>query len=135
MHDELKHKYSLPWRFKKAWIKALKSGDYIQGTGTLREQKEITPTGNNKVSYCCLGVACIVAGIPEEFIDGEWIEYQQDGFDYEKVPEVLHGVADSNELAKVLSEMNDNCNNEENRHEFSFNDIADWIDDNIKAIK
>jgi hypothetical protein len=135
MHDELKHKYSLPWRFKKAWIKALKSGDYIQGTGTLREQKEITPTGNNKISYCCLGVACIVAGIPEEFIDGEWIEYQQDGFDYEKVPEVLHGVADSNELAKVLSEMNDNCNNEENRHEFSFNDIADWIDDNIKTTR
>ena len=132
MHDELKHKYSLPWRFKKAWIKALKSGDYIQGTGALRRSIDIN---NSEIAYCCLGVACIVAGIPEESIDGEFIEYQYDGSDYEKVPEVLHGVADENELAKVLSEMNDNCNNEENRHEFSFNDIADWINDNIKTTR
>ena len=135
MHDELKDKYSLPWRFKKAWIKALKSGDYIQGTGTLRKEEEDTLTNNDIVSYCCLGVACIVAGIPEEFIDGEWIEYQQDGFDYEKVPEVLHGVADSNELAKVLSEMNDSCSPDKDHHRFNFDDIADWIDYNIKATR
>ena len=54
MHDEIKNKYSLPWRFKKAWIKALKSGDYIQGTGALRRSIDIN---NSEIAYCCLGVA------------------------------------------------------------------------------
>ena len=139
MHDELKHKYSLPWRFKKAWIKALKSGDYIQTTGTLKKEEKVykqdglTLTGNYITSYCCLGVACAVAGVPEDKIDGEFIDDWR--IRYESVPEVLQGVAEDNELAHVLSGMNDDCNNEEDRHRFNFDDIANWIDDNIKATR
>ena len=130
MHDEIKNKYSLPWRFKKAWIKALKSGDYIQGTGALRRSITIN---DPEIAYCCLGVACVVAGVPEDEINGEFID---DGrIRYESVPEVLQGVAEDNELAKVLSNMNDNCSNDEDRHRFNFDDIADWIDDNIKATR
>lgn len=36
----------------RKWIAALRSGQYTQGTGTLR---------NDKNQYCCLGVACEVA--------------------------------------------------------------------------
>jgi hypothetical protein len=139
MHDELKNKYSLPWRFKKAWIKALKSGDYIQGTGALMHEEKvykddgITLTGDYITSYCCLGVACAVAGVPEDEIDGEFIDDWR--IKYESVPDVLQGVAEDNELAKVLSNMNDNCSNDEDRHRFSFTDIADWIDHNIKATR
>lgn len=37
---------------KAAWIAALRSGDYQQTTGILRD----------KDGFCCLGVACIVGG-------------------------------------------------------------------------
>ena len=129
MHDELKNKYSLPWRFKKAWIKALKSGDYIQGTGALKRSIDIN---NSEIAYCCLGVACSVAGVPEEYITGEWINYV-DGYEYDVVPEVLHGESDGNKLVEALSCMNDTHTADTTEHKFSFEDIADWIDDNIKA--
>ena len=38
---------------KDEWVKRLRSGDYKQGTGQLRN------TGEN--SYCCLGVLCEIA--------------------------------------------------------------------------
>ena len=130
MHDELKHKYSLPWRFKKAWTKALRSGDYIQGAGTLRRDSTVN---NPEIAYCCLGVACVVAGVSEDRIEGEFIDDYQ--IKYESVPEVLQGVADENELIKVLTDMNDNCSTDEDRHKFNFDNIADWIDDNIKTTR
>lgn len=37
--------------FKQPWLDALRSGDFIQGTGTLRD--------NGK--HCCLGVLCEAA--------------------------------------------------------------------------
>jgi hypothetical protein len=36
-----------------AWIKALLSGEYKQGEGTLKRH-----LGNKKYEYCCLGVLC-----------------------------------------------------------------------------
>lgn len=40
----------------RKWIAALRSGEYLQGRGTLRRGSQ----------YCCLGVLCKVAGIPAE---------------------------------------------------------------------
>jgi hypothetical protein len=39
---------------KANWCKALRSGEYVQGQGTLR---------NDAGQYCCLGVLCVVAGL------------------------------------------------------------------------
>jgi hypothetical protein len=39
-------------RIKAQWIKALRSGDYVQGRGALRSE-------DNR--YCCLGVLCELA--------------------------------------------------------------------------
>lgn len=48
----------------KAWVAALRSGEYEQGTGVLR-------AGNK---YCCLGIACVLAVkagvIPEGVVTG-----------------------------------------------------------------
>ena len=38
--------------FKTKWVAALESGEYSQARGTLKDN----------ASYCCLGVACVVAG-------------------------------------------------------------------------
>jgi hypothetical protein len=37
---------------KRRWIEALRSGEYEQGTYSLRSMK------GDKVTYCCLGVLC-----------------------------------------------------------------------------
>ena len=132
MSDKLKDKYSLPKKFKEAWIKALKSGNYVQGAGSLMDN---TDNPSSTPTYCCLGVACSVAGVPEEYITGEWIktDYSFEMDRYSEVPEILHGESDGNELVEALSCMNDTHTADTTEHKFSFEDIADWIDDNIKG--
>jgi hypothetical protein len=42
--------------FKAIWVAALRSGEYRQGRGALRNDPSDHPT-----EYCCLGVACDLA--------------------------------------------------------------------------
>lgn len=42
---------------KAKWVEALRSGEYKQGFGRLRQQGE-----GAAVAYCCIGVLCEVAG-------------------------------------------------------------------------
>lgn len=42
---------------KNAWTTALRSGEYVQGKGTLRR----THQDGSEASYCCLGVLCDLA--------------------------------------------------------------------------
>lgn len=49
------------------WLEALRSGDYEQGNGAMREQRS-----SEKPRYCCLGVAdevCFGATWQEKFVD------------------------------------------------------------------
>lgn len=46
-----------PKVFKRKWIKALRSGEFKQGEGSLKIMVE-----DNGYQYCCLGVAAEVAG-------------------------------------------------------------------------
>lgn len=41
---------------KEKWLAALRSGDYVQGTGTMRRIPDDGPD-----RFCCLGVLCEVA--------------------------------------------------------------------------
>ena len=75
--------------FKTAWIKALRSGEYTQGTRTMLDSQN---------RFCCLGVACRISnpelsilgntmppanlvaqwfGVPEDKIDLGWANVDQ----------------------------------------------------------
>lgn len=48
-------------KIKEQWIRALRSGDYLQGQETLRSPKIIYDEDNDyhmEVTFCCLGVLC-----------------------------------------------------------------------------
>ena len=48
-------------KWKDKWVKALRSGEYEQGIGQLKESAYTTFSG--KPEYCCLGVLCDVTGV------------------------------------------------------------------------
>jgi hypothetical protein len=87
----------LPTEFKDRWVKALRSGEYRQTTGTLYD-----PRMN---CYCCLGVSCKVAGI-DDIKDRGFIN--PDDFEgstiHDAVPPLIHGTEG---VPKVLSILND----------------------------
>jgi hypothetical protein len=105
----------LPIEFKQKWVEALRSGEYEQGSDALYKGGK----------YCCLGVACVVAGIPKETIEGEsyisW--YAKD------IPGVIRGDT-QNEIVRKLSFMNDG-NEQEQVRKHSFDEIADYIDHDL----
>lgn len=106
----------LPVEFKTAWTKALKSGDFTQGINNLYNR--------TNDSYCCLGVACIVAGIDKRVIDLCGTIGNSETFldiDLSGVPMYIKG---SNPLVRYLTKMND-------IQRRTFDEIADWIDQNL----
>lgn len=94
--------------FKAKWVAALRSGEYRQGKGWL----------HNNGTYCCLGVACKVVGIPNSDLRSCWIKSYDQTFD--SVPKILRG---SSGVAYTLGKMNDDY--------ISFFQIADYIEANL----
>lgn len=54
--DNLKLKANV----KRAWLKALRSGDYKQGKEVLRYKRHLQPS-DSEYRYCCLGILCDLA--------------------------------------------------------------------------
>ena len=91
--------------FKRKWVKALRSGNYKQGEGFLQ----------NRNAYCCLGVACIVAGVPiPKSLD------DRATFNYEPLRKAT-GLTYTD--AGTLSHLNDDGH--------SFAEIADYIEKHL----
>lgn len=91
----MKNQEKLPKSFKTKFVKALLSGKFKQGTdGSLLR-------GN---AFCCLGVGCIVAGIPEKHIRGRAFIFSDDIQGSDKVPAVLHG---GDGIPGQLADLND----------------------------
>jgi hypothetical protein len=90
----------LPASFKKKWVKALRSGKYKQGTDALRS---VTPEEGTR--YCCLGVACHVAGA-SGIKNKELISNDENGKikSINKVPAILRG---EEGVPLVLARYND----------------------------
>lgn len=88
------NKIKMPARLLKKWLKALRSGEYKQTTGTLYNPK----TGG----FCCLGVLQHVAS-------GK-CEVNSDG-DFEDGPSgswyIDNGIRMSGEMEQILMQMND----------------------------
>lgn len=111
---------------KAAWVKALRSGEYGQGTGHLRDKDE---------KFCCLGVLCDVVKKDERspfhkawawfFGASSWIfgmpEERTAGSNAFLPEEVREWVGLGSGHTSTLMRMNDF----EHR---SFNEIADWIE-------
>jgi hypothetical protein len=117
---------------KKKWVAALRSGEYLQGTGQLK---------NADGEYCCLGVLCEISG-------GEWVYDPFDG-DLDPEPYKVYvgggftsndelfsdGVAEyfglSTDAQHTLANMNDGRKNGWRGDRKNFDEIADWIEKNL----
>ena len=108
-------------RIKNRWIKALRSGEYVQGTDAL-----VTATDAGYDKFCCLGVLCDVLGL--EFVARKDPDYplllagtRQAGNLPRKMRDEL-GINRSQHME--LIDMND-------RLRYNFEEIADWISKNL----
>lgn len=113
-------KYKLPKRlpkeFTEEWIKRLRSNEYKQGEGQLFDKR------SNE--YCCLGVACTIYNNEElKSIGCEFhIPYNIESPSEINIPREIRGF---NEFTKILIDLNDS-------EGLNFNEIADWIEENIE---
>jgi hypothetical protein len=100
-------------KYKGSWVHALRSGNFKQGRGALHDL--------TNGSYCCLGVLCKIAGVPER------INRDHSGtFDKQSVflsDRLLAEFDIPGELETKLSNKND-CG-------ASFAEIAAWIEENL----
>lgn len=111
----IEKKYTLPKVFAKKWLKALRSGKY--------KQTRVGGLYNPKYdSFCCLGVACVIAGQPKVEIIGGFISVNV--ADTYGIPQELN---DRTELSTQLADRND-------RSKYSFKKIADWIEKNVQLV-
>lgn len=112
--------------FKEKWIAALESGDFHQARGVLKER--------NTDGYCCLGIACVVAGAKFVFPEnGRYFIAVRDGITISFEDTTLSNLLKkeiglSSEEEKTLYRMNDGLDGNPKR---SFLEIANWIRENL----
>lgn len=96
---------------KDKWIRSLRSGKYKQGRICLYRPKLKT--------YCCLGV------LLKEIIYIEKDTYPSicSKVDYDAVSKILNEDSNKKDISIQLIHKNDS--------DVSFNDIADWIENNL----
>lgn len=99
---------------KKKWVEALRSGEYKQGKGVLKSKDS---------EFCCMGVLAdlLYEGEWEHVsrISAGWIRGQAGALNKETLSYCNMLTGEQNILAK----MNDEGH--------SFNQIADWIEENL----
>lgn len=102
----------LPKEFKNKWVAALRSGAYEQGQERLKRGS----------AYCCLGVACVVAGVKKIHGNMTFIPHKDHDDDgaFNLVPDSIR--CESRTSSKLAGMNDDGC---------SFGEIADWIDENL----
>jgi hypothetical protein len=105
----------IPKKFKENFLIALRSGLFDQAQRQLRVFKE-----DKSIGFCCLGVACLVAKIPEHELVGKLYPsmLNHEAKNYDKLPKFFKEHSNIVDLAK----MNDSGS--------SFEDIADYIEKN-----
>lgn len=109
---------------KAKWVAALRSSDYAQTTGILRDE------GNG---YCCLGVLCEVSGLGD-WDGSQYVVYDDgdtlvcDGELSEPVEEII-GLGSKTQ--STLIKMNDGQTHPEPIRQHTFAEIADYIEANL----
>lgn len=129
----------LPTEFKQKWLEALRSGKYKRTMGALRETWDMD---NEVYSYCCLGVACDIAGAKWKDPDGDGVSWETERdskympamgdvpddvfaaldqpLPYELSPPGYAPVGVDRTYMGALAHLNDGG--------WDFNQIADWIE-------
>ena len=95
----------------KVWVKALRSGTYVQGRGMLRV---VIDDAHEYFRYCCLGVYAKIK-VPD------WNENIFKKEDEEILDSKFCGISEY--WQNKLTDLNDNKG-------YSFNEIADFIEEN-----
>lgn len=110
----------LPIEFKQKWIAALRSGDYKQGKGWLYNKG-----ADGEITYCCLGVAACVLGIPLKNMECATLT----GTKHPNVTEEIYDVLkDTGECIQTRQNVLMGMNDAENK---TFAEIADYIKQNL----
>lgn len=118
----------------KKWVKALRSGEYLQGRGYLAQEE------NGEHKFCCLGVLCNIYQEEKGGLKISTSKYNDDIYSYNgnnstAIDEVMKWSGLKNELGKFkyknnrtgdLATLNDNGK--------SFKQIADIIEKNYEAL-
>lgn len=129
----------LPKGFRTKWVKALRSGKYLQAKGGLYEAIDPSDDAIDPVyGFCCLGVACMIQGansydLSDNGVIGSSLNRSLDL----RIPKVLvinddDGEEEMTPLIKKLIAMNDGAvmNGKAIRKQ-SFKQIANWIEYNL----
>ena len=121
--------YKLPAEFKKGWVDALTSGEYEQVDGSFYEEG---------YGYCAIGVALVEClSIDKSFLDcmstlDNICEKYEIPYADVKIPwgygSSSKSIADTIDLEDMMMEMNDGDG-------YSFNQIAEWIEDNVEEME
>lgn len=102
---------------RRAWIAALRSGKYKQTMFRLYRSKKNAEESGERAGYCCLGVACRIAGVKPAKLNGKGMPEEVEGFD---LTEWL-GLPRSTPLLDKAAGWNDGAN-------MSFKEIADELE-------
>lgn len=110
----------------KLWVDALRSGDYKQTSGALARKNLTT----NDFSYCCLGVACEIAGLEkEECVLTDHITYNSAGGSLPREAAEWFGIRGYTNDFGVLPHIDGKTLSSMNDHGKSFEEIAQLIED------
>lgn len=105
--------------YKRAWIDALRSGEYTQGTTYLKRYWEKSGT----TTHCCLGVLCVVGKVKQHKPDSLGrVAFDGDNVHLTKALAKKFGLDQS--VQEELMTMNDQDGK-------SFAEIADYIEKNL----
>jgi hypothetical protein len=105
---------------KDKWITALRSGEYKQGTGSLYDKVND--------AYCCMGVlGCVSNDIKGETRTPGLLTGRNNGYHV-----LITEFANRDGISvRILIDMNDG-DNPSNPKKYTFAEIADYLEENIK---
>lgn len=110
-------------KWKKVWLKALRSGEYRKGKNALKNHGE----------YCCLGVLC--DALHKEGFKGlrwnaGWAGYETDSSNRVLPYSLMMKLGITDEDQSFLTDHNDGVHTHSGRG-WGFKKIADWIEENL----
>lgn len=107
--------------FVRSWVKALRSGDYIQG-----QMRLLQSSPYEGPRYCCLGVACEIANVGKLPLEDGSVSFQfgpNESASNTALPPLLReAIGITPEFERKLQKANDD-------EQKSFSEIADMIEE------